>query len=231
MVSLDCNICNHKNNCLYSKINSHITRARWNELKKTFIYKKNDYVFKEGETPQYFFCVCKGKIKIEKNTLNGNEAIISIRAPGMMFGYACLCKNKKYELSAISMGESFVSGFHKDLWIEILKSDFEFCIEIMRQFCIEIGNLQEKIASTLYQTAEEKISSVLLNHISFPTHTEQIPVVYNLKRNDIAKLCGLRIETVVRILKKLEKDKIIKRDKSYIRVLNIDKLKSNANNL
>ncbi len=30
---------------------------------------------------------------------------------------------------------------------------------------------------------------------------------------------------------KLEKDKIIKRDKSYIRVLNIDKLKSNANNL
>ncbi len=224
MVSLDCNACKFKLQCLYSKITSQITRVRWNELKRTRIYKKNEAIFNEGETPNSFFCVCKGRVKVTKTSDNGESIILGIRNPGMMFGYACLCKATNYTVSAKAMGESLISVFHKDVWVDLLKSDFEFCLELMRLFCAEIGNLQTRLATMAYKSAEEKIASVLLNHISFTTQSTPTPTVYNLKRNEIAELCGLRVETVVRTLQKLERKKIIKRESHAIKILQIKQL-------
>jgi DNA-binding MarR family transcriptional regulator len=73
----------------------------------------------------------------------------------------------------------------------------------------------------LYKNARERIVNVLLNHISFTTQASKIPTVYNLKRNEIAELCGLRVETVVRMLRKLEKKKIIKRERNAIKIIDM----------
>jgi len=224
MVSLDCNVCRFKLQCLYSKITSQITRVRWNELKRTRIYQKNESIFNEGEIPNSFFCVCKGRVKITKSSSSGDSIIIGIRNPGMMFGYACLCRDSSYITSSKAMNESLISVFHKDVWTDLLKSDFEFSIELMRLFCAEIGNLQTRLATMAYQSAEEKIASVLLNHISFTTQSTPTPTVYNIKRNEIAELCGLRVETVVRTLQKLERKKIIKRESHAIKILQIKQL-------
>jgi len=220
---IDCNKCGGKSLCFYSKIKSPITKARWNNLKNTKSFIKNEFVFVEGETPKNFYIVCNGKISITKTSANGDRIILSIRTPGHMFGYACMFRESNYISTAKAIIPTTVSYFSKEKWIEILKSDFDFSLEIMKLFCTEIGNLQTRLCMMAWQSAEEKVVNTLINHISFVTQNDPNPVL-SIKRNEIAEICGLRIETVVRTLQKLENKKIIKREKQKIKILSLQKL-------
>ncbi len=224
MPIVDCKKCIKNDICIYSKIKSEKAKEMWNELKRICYHKNGDFIFQEGDNPKSFFIVCSGKVKIFKNSGNGNFMIISIKPPGSMFGYSCMCREDTYIVSAKSMENTTIATFPKDFWVNILKNDFDFSLEIMRLMCIEIGYLQTRLAHIAYHTAEEKVASVLLNHIRFTTQGEKEPEISQLKRTDIAELCGLRIETVVRTLKKFESKKIIKRSGMKINILNMAEL-------
>lgn len=225
MPIIDCNKCKDRNYCVFSKIKSEETKKRWNDFKRICFHKSGDTIFREGEIPTSFYIVCSGKVKIYKSSKNGNQMILSIRMPGNIFGYSCLCRNDTvYHITAKVAENSTISLFPKDFWIDLLRSDFEFSLEIMRLMCSEIGNLQMRLAQIAYQNAEEKVASVLLNHIVFTTHAQKEPEIIKLKRTDIAEICGLRIETVVRTLQKFENKKIIKRTGSNIKIININEL-------
>lgn len=225
MLIIDCNKCKEKDYCIFSKIKSEETKKRWNESKRICFHKSGDTVFREGETPNSFYIVCSGKVKIYKSSKNGNQMIVSIRLPGNIFGYTCICRNDTvYHITAKVAENSTISLFPREIWIDLLKSDFDFSLEIMRLMCSEIGNLQMRLAQIAYQNADEKVASVLLNHIAFTTHTDKVPEIVKLKRTDIAEICGLRIETVVRTLQKFENKKIIKRTGTTIKIINLDEL-------
>ncbi|MCX7641199.1 MAG: Crp/Fnr family transcriptional regulator [Elusimicrobiales bacterium] len=224
MPIVDCRRCIINDYCIFSKIKLESTKKRWNELKRICFHKKGDIIFQEGEIPKSFFILCNGKIKIYKTSSNGNQMIINIRTPGSIFGYSCLCRNDIYTTSAKVSENSTIAIFPKEFWIDLLKRDFDFSIEIMKLMCSEIGYLQMRLAQIAYQTADEKVASVLINHIRFTTNTNKEPEIYGLKRSDIAEICGLRIETVVRTLQKFEEKKVIKRIGSNIKIINLQEL-------
>ncbi|NLH39172.1 MAG: Crp/Fnr family transcriptional regulator [Elusimicrobia bacterium] len=221
---IDCAGCNHKGVCLYSKLTSERTRSKWNNHKKIHIKNNNDTIYTENEKPFLFHILCKGRAKIYKEAANGSKCvIIEIKKPGSMLGYA-ICKERTYNCNARSMGKSTVATFTRDLWVEIIREDFEFCKEILMILCNEITNLQKKLCNMAYKTAEEKVASILINHISFVNKKLMTPIVYNLKRSEIAELSGLRVETVVRTLQKFEKDNILKRNNNFIKIINPEML-------
>lgn len=224
MPLIDCKKCIRKDYCVFSKIRIESTKKRWNESKRVCFHKNGDIIFQEGDIPTSFFIVCNGKVKIYKSSTNGNNIILSIRTPGSMFGYSCLCREDIYSVTAKVSENSTISIFPKDFWIDLLRSDFDFSIDIMKLMCSEIGYLQMRLAQIAYQNADEKVASVLLNHIRFTSQTEKEPEITGLKRSDIAEICGLRIETVVRTLQKLESKKIIKRTGTTIKIINLTEL-------
>ncbi|MEF3280003.1 MAG: Crp/Fnr family transcriptional regulator [Elusimicrobiota bacterium] len=232
MLSLDCNNCKFSSNCLYSKIKLEQVRQKWNKYKRTCSYRNGDIIYNEGDVPTAIYNVCKGRVKISRSSASGENIIIWIKNPGSMFGYYSLCRNELHKSSSKSMGDTIISTFPKDFFVDLLKSDFEFTLEIIKGFCSDILYLQTRLSNMAYKTAEEKIASVLINHISFSTKNTKTPYVYNLKRTEISEIAGLRIETVVRTLQKFEKRKIIKREQNSIKILSIDDLLkiSNTNN-
>jgi CRP-like cAMP-binding protein len=223
LMLLDCDKCTSNGVCFYSKIKSSVTKRNWNHLKNTKTLKKDEIIFNEGETPKNFYIVCSGKVSITKKSINGEKMILSIRTPGHMFGYGCLCKEGNYIATAKTIINTTISYFSKEKWIEILKSDFDFSLEIMKLFCTEISNLQTRLCMMAWQNAEEKVVNALINHISFVTQNDPNPIL-SIKRSEIAEICGLRVETVVRTLQKLEDKKIIKRDGQKIKILSLSKL-------
>lgn len=230
MPLIDCNKCIGKKVCVYSKIKSEYAKRLWNESKRICFHKEGDIIFSIGDIPNSFFIVCSGKVKISKPSSSGNNIVIGIKTQGSIFGYSCMCREDIYNTTATSMDNSTIGIFPKKLWLDILKSDFEFSVEIMKLMCIEIGYLQSRISHIAYKTADEKIASALINHIRFTSHDEAKPEVIHLKRIDIAEMCGLRIETVVRTLQKFEKKNIIERKGVNIKIININELINISNN-
>lgn len=220
---INCEVCSIKDICIFSKIKLENTKKLWNNTKRVCYYKNGDRIYNQGEKPQNMFILCSGKVKIY-HKINGSQIITAIKTPGSLFEYSCICKDIIYTTTSIACENTIVSYFPINAWLEILRSDFDFSIELMKLMCSEIGHLQTRLAQIAYHDANEKIASTLITHIKFTSHTSKIPEVSGLKRTDIAEICGLRLETVVRVLKKFENKKIIKRKGNVIRILNIDAL-------
>lgn len=63
-------------------------------------YQRDDYIFFEGDTPEWFHIVKEGKVKLVKHSDTGKDVILQIFVPGDMFGEVSLFDHSPYAASA-----------------------------------------------------------------------------------------------------------------------------------
>ena len=75
---------------------------------RTMLYKKNEYILRNGETVNSIGMVLEGLALVEKEDIWGNRTIISEISPGSLYAesYACLSKLPA-EISVIAWDNTF----------------------------------------------------------------------------------------------------------------------------
>ncbi|SHF34888.1 Crp/Fnr family transcriptional regulator, partial [Chryseobacterium takakiae] len=118
--------------------------------------------------------------------------------------------DEKYPVNAVAMSECTV--------MKVSKSDFTRMLEDHRDVSEDIHKyisyrLYEKfimMQNLAAHSAETSIIGILQYFKNFSTDKSLYSYEIKLTRQQLASLSGLRVETVIRRLKKLEKDKLIK---------------------
>ena len=98
-----------KRSLVFSSLND----GELSELTKLTIersFKTGEFVFWEGDAPDYFYIVVDGRIKIVKHSSLGKEFIIAFFGPGEMFGEVAVFEDKPYPASAQAVTETKVLG-------------------------------------------------------------------------------------------------------------------------
>lgn len=76
---------------------------------KEKVVRRGQAVFSEGEPAMYVGIVLEGKVQIEREDYYGNRSIISIAAPGELFGESFACAElETYPVSAVAVEDSRV---------------------------------------------------------------------------------------------------------------------------
>lgn len=224
MLAQKCDECKFISSCFYSLIDISQTKQKWNTYRKIISFNDHSKVYNEGDKADGVYVVCCGRVKMYKSFNGSGQILTSIKKPGSIFGYEAICKEYHYSCDAITMGNTNLNFIKKEYFLDMLLNDNVLMFRMIKILCLDIDYLQLRLLNIAYQSSDKKIADVLLNHISYSTKTSKTPIVYNLKRTEIAELCGLRIETVVRTLAKFEKEKIIKRKINSIEIIQPHKL-------
>src|SRR5271169_631622 len=74
-------------------------------LLRESVQKKKD-IFTEGDQPEWFYIVSKGKIKITKLSHEGKEIMLEIISPTDIFGGVAVLRNFPYPANAVAMEDS-----------------------------------------------------------------------------------------------------------------------------
>ena len=74
-----------KQSLLFSSLNEG-ELAELSRLAAERSFRPDEFVFWEGDAPDYFYVVVVGRIKIAKYSSSGKEFIIAFFVPGEMFG-------------------------------------------------------------------------------------------------------------------------------------------------
>lgn len=168
-------------------------------------YSKNRIIFEEGEQANFYYQIKEGRLKMFNQTEDGKEFVQGYFKDGDSFGEPPLFCDAVYPASAVCITKCTVFLLSKSDFFELLKLYPEIHLEFTKAISKRMVYKAKMAKEVSIHTPEHRILT-LLNHLKSATQSNQIYEV-PLTRQQISELTGLRVETVIRAIKKLEKTK------------------------
>ncbi len=168
--------------------------------------EKDEYIFTEDEPATFYFQVISGSVKMSSYSESGQEFIQGIFNAGQSFGEPAIFGDFPYPNNAIATEPSVIAKVPKDVFFEILREHFE----IHKKFNALFSNRLRYKAILLKEISSycpDHVIMTLIKYLrdnSIESKEGEFCVPYT--RQQIADMTGLRVETVIRTVKQLQKE-------------------------
>lgn len=174
-------------------------------------FQKDDYIFKEGQRAMYYFQVKNGDVKMNNFNANGKEFIQSIFSSPRSFGEPPLFSDIRYPANAIAVNNVEVLRLKKEKFFDLLLKHPQVHLDITSTLAERLYYKAIMAAEISSEDPEHRILTIL-DYLKKDIHQlhESFSFEVSITRQQIADLTGLRVETVIRATKSLEKKKELK---------------------
>jgi len=203
---------------------SSVSEATQKEISRLFAeekYQRDDYIFFEGDTPEWLYIVKEGKVKLVKHSDSGKDVILQIFAPGDMFGEFALFDRKPYPTSAQAMEASTVLKLSRKEFLLFFGRHPFVATEMIMELGRQLQEAHASIKSLAVDRVEQRIANILLKLAGKLGSPEKAGIVLNLSltRQDLADMAGTTVETTIRVMSRFTKTKIIRPANGKILIL------------
>jgi CRP-like cAMP-binding protein len=175
-------------------------------------YRRDDYIFFEGDFPEWLYIVMEGRVKLLKHSDTGKDIILQIFTPGDMFGEASLFDRKPYAASAQAMEPSTILKLsRKDFFLFFGRHPF-IATELITELGRQLREAHATIKSLAVDRVEQRIAHILLKLADKVGVSQKGGIMINLPltRQDLADMAGTTVETAIRVMSRFTKSKFIK---------------------
>lgn len=171
---------------------------------KTF--KKGTVIFSEGQSARHYFQVADGEVKTNNHNDEGKEFIQGMFTQGDSFGEPTLLNGKTYPAGAEAITDTQVYVLPKAAFFDMLYKHPETAIALCTRLADRLyykAIIASEIAAHQPEHRLLKLIDFLKTEVGKCHSGEKYEV--QLTRQQLADLTGLRVETVIRTVKELEK--------------------------
>lgn len=169
-------------------------------------FDKAEVLFRQGDTPRYYFQICNGAIKMNNFNDEGKEFMQGLFAGGDSFGEPPLFIDEHYPANAVAIMPSTVFLLPKHRFMDLLMAHPDIHLQVTTNLAKRLY-FKSIMASEISSQEPEHRVLKLIDY--FKTKVSHIPVsekyLVEITRQQIADLTGLRVETVIRSIKSLER--------------------------
>lgn len=168
------------------------------------IINSQEYIFQEGTTSKFYFQIKKGTVKINNFTVDGKEFIHGLPFDGHCFGESYIFTQTPYGVNAVAVIECEVIKLEKEKFVQLLLSSPQLFLKI-NKYTAERLHFRYLISTFLCETDPLIRITKLLNYMKgYFKCVDKYSFIVPYTRTQLASLTGLRIETVIRTIKKME---------------------------
>lgn len=172
--------------------------------------KKDQVLFEEGEPPRDFFQVESGQIRMYIINPDGQEFTQGIFNVGESFGEPPLLGGFNYPSNSMAVENGKVWRLPKPEFIKLLKENFDIHIKLTEVLCKRLQYKSMILTEISSYDPEHRLTTLLRyfkSKLKTKNGNERISIPFT--RQQLADMTGLRVETVIRTVKKMEKDKTL----------------------
>ena len=188
-------------------------------------YKKNEFIFKEGDKPTGFLFLVDGKVKIFKEGVGGREQIIRMTKPLGMIGYRALLAGEIHIASAVTLEDSAVAYVSTELLHSRLLTNPDFAGKIIRKLAKELGFSNSRTVTLTQKHIRGRLAeSILLLKDKYGFENDGATLKVYMSREDIANLSNMTTSNAIRTLSTFAGEKVIAIDGRKIRILDVHRL-------
>ena len=161
-------------------------------------FMPNEFIFWDGDAPEWFYIVAEGKVKVLKHSSLGKEFIIAFFGPGEMFGEVAVFENKPYPASAQAVAETKVVGVKREDFLSFLANRPQVALKIINVLGGRLRDAQSRLRDLAGERVEQRLASVLLMLSS------KLGLTLPFTRQEIADMTGTTTETAIRVMRQLK---------------------------
>jgi len=175
---------------------------------KLLTLKKDQMLFQEGDAATDYFQVETGSVKMFIVSPDGQEFIQGLFHRGESFGEPALIAKFPYPGSVMALEPSKVWKLPGDYFFQMLKENFELHVKMDQVLCERLRYKSMVLSEISSHDPEHRILSLLRHYKAkngFAASSGKVIIPYT--RQQIADMSGLRVETVIRTVKKMEKER------------------------
>src|SRR5450631_1247426 len=161
-------------------------------------FSRNQEIFGQGEPAEYLYRLKSGCIRAHSTFNDGRRQVASFYLPGEYFG---LESEKIHFFTAETVLPSLVYAIKRSALTKRAAAGNKITSRLLALTALELRRTQRHVL-LLLMSARERVSQFLLE-MGEREHTKG-EIELPMTRQDIADYLGLTIETVSRVLKRLE---------------------------
>lgn len=174
-------------------------------------FDKTTVIFEEGNLPVHYYQIISGEVKMSNYNDDGREFIQGIFYKDQSFGEPPLFLNQNYPANAIAVEGCKIMLLSKNNFMKLLEENPFVSIKIIQNLAQRLYYKSVMAAEMSTQEPEHRILKLIDHGINyFDFKKDENGYLINFTRQQIGDLTGLRVETVIRTIKGLEKKGVLK---------------------
>ena len=178
-------------------------------------YEKNQPIFFECNKPLFYYQVAEGAVRMVNTNDDGKEFIQGIFKKGESFGEPVLFIGEPYPATAIANEPSVILRITKEQFLYLLKEYPDVHLTVTKTLATRIYNKSIVSKEIAGENPEHRIIT-LLKLLKRRNGNGEKKFKIELSRQQIADMTGLRTETVIRTMRRLNEKGTISIEKGKV---------------
>ncbi len=187
-------------------------------------YSPGEIIFKQGSPCHDFVCVTSGLVKCFVEGEDEKKIIIGFVRPVEYIFAPGAYVDKRHHFTAIACEETTVCLVSSEIFQDLVKNNFRFASDFISKISRQSIDLFNQLTNITHKQIPGRMAETLLR-LSQVVYRKN-PFTSCLTRQDMADMCGMTKESVVRALKTFKDEKIIAIEGDTIHLLNIPMLET-----
>lgn len=189
-------------------------------------YKKNEMVYREGESPDYLLCLLSGKVKIYRDGVGGRSQIVRLIHAGQYFGYRASLAQEPFVTAAAAFEPSVVCSIPMPVVKRAMEHNNRLCMFFIHDLAVDLGISDSRtVGLTQKHTRGRLAESILFLKENYGINEEDQTIGINLSREDLANFSNMTTSNAIRTLSTFASEGLIGIDGRKIQILDEDRLK------
>jgi len=186
-------------------------------IERSFV--PDEFIFWDGDAPEWFYIIAEGRVKVVKHSSLGKEFIIAFFGSGEMFGEVAVFEDKPYPASAQVVAETKVLGIKREDFLSFLAHRPQVALRIISVLGGRLRDAQSRLKDLAGERVEQRLAQTLL------MLSAKLGSTLPFTRQEIADMAGTTTETAIRFMSRLKDGGIIRSTRGKIIILNETKLR------
>lgn len=189
-------------------------------------FKKNQLIYAECETPEYLWCLLKGKVKKTKEGVGGRVQILRLMRPVQYFGYRAYFAKEPYVSSALAFEPSTLGAIPLDLVSKLIRQNPDLAMFFIHELSRNLGGSDTKIVNLTQKHIRGRLAEalmVMLDNYGYEDDNSTLKIY--MSREDLANLSNMTTSNAIRTLSAFVTEKLLIVDGRRIKIVNEPQLR------
>ncbi len=188
-------------------------------------YKKNEFIYNEGDSPAHLLCLISGKVKIQKDGVGGRTQIMRVVRPVDYFGYRAAFVGENYVTAATAFEQSVIVKIPSQVIIKLIHQNSTLAWFFVEQLAKDLGQADERTVSLTQKHIRGRLAeSLLFLKERYGVEEDGATLSIYLSREDLANLSNMTTSNAIRTLSNFASERLIAIDGRKIKLIDENRL-------
>jgi CRP/FNR family transcriptional regulator len=194
--------------------------ARLKPLLREKPFQRQRVLYFESEPAERLWVVRSGEVRLYKSSPSGHVTTLDVLGPGEIFGAVSALEAEVYSSSAEAVSQGRAWWLPRQAFVQVVNEEPAAALEILQIVSRRLREAHDRLRAFAHDPAPARLARALLH--AAPGGTAHVT------RRALAEAAGTTVETAIRVLRRFEREGLVKGEVGVIHVLDAASLRALA---